>query len=61
MDWKSIFRSIQQEASEENLSFEGNGGVSVPIANIMNSARVQEQVETVRQIEEIARQSSTQK
>ena len=57
MDWKNLTRNLLQEASEENLSFEGRGGISVPIANIVQSPQFHEQLEAVKKIAEIAHQT----
>jgi hypothetical protein len=57
MDLKSLARSLLQQASEENLSFEGHGGVSVPIVKIMESQRFHEQLEAVKKIAEEARRA----
>lgn len=41
-----------QPESKGNVSFDGSGRVSVPVASIVDSPRVQEQVRDVRAIEE---------
>ena len=58
MDLKEIVRRLTQAASEENLSFDGNGGVSVPIESIVRSEQFREQLNAVRQIADLAKDRS---
>jgi hypothetical protein len=44
--------SVSAPESKGNVSFDGSGRVSVSVASIVGSARVQEQVRAVRAIEE---------
>jgi hypothetical protein len=63
MNWviKYLPRNLRQEASEENLSFDGHGSVYVPLANIVNSPKVREQIAAVKQIAEIEGQEENKK
>lgn len=45
-----VSRIIAAESGKGNLSFAGNGKISVSVASIVNSARVQRQVKAVREI-----------
>ena len=48
--WYRAARARHAEACR-NLDFSGNGRISVKVADILSSAKVQRQVEAVRQIE----------
>lgn len=53
MNWKTTpgKTSPDQCSARDNLSFEGNGRVSVSVASIVSSDRVQQQVKAVRELQ----------
>lgn len=62
MDKRGLMKHVRKEASSRdpgptswskgNVSFDGSGRVSVSVASIVSSARVQEQVVAVRAIQD---------
>lgn len=47
-------RAATEKTERSNLSFDGSGRVSVSVSDLINSPKVQRQVESVREIAESA-------